>query len=72
MRGRQLLGSQRLRCAVNTLNYFSNQVFSFPLSLVGSFRGQNVLKEGEFVTPHSERVYCSCNRRGSYVHQVSL
>ena len=46
MRGRQLLGSQRLKCDVSTLNYFSNEVFSFPLSLVDSFRGRNVLKEG--------------------------
>ena len=37
MRGRQLLGSQRLRCAVSTLNYFSNEVHSFPLNLVCSF-----------------------------------
>ena len=51
MRGRQLLGSQRLKCAASTLNYFPNEVFSFPLNLVCSFRGQNVLKEGEFVTP---------------------
>ena len=34
MRGRQLFGSQRLRCVVSTLNYFSNEVFSFPLSFV--------------------------------------
>ena len=34
MRGRQLLGSQRLKCAVSTLNYFPNEVFSFPLYLV--------------------------------------
>ena len=47
MRGRQLLGSQRLRCAVSILNYFLIEVFSFPLSLVCSFRGRNVLKEGD-------------------------
>ena len=34
MRGRQLLRSQRLKCAVSTLNYFPNEVFSFPLNLV--------------------------------------
>ena len=40
-RGRQLLGSQRLRCAVSTLTYFPNEVYSFPFfwSLVYSFRG---------------------------------
>ena len=53
MRGRQLLGSQRLRCAVSTLNYFPNEVFSFPLNLVCSFRGRNVQKDGGFVTPPS-------------------
>ena len=57
MRGRQLLGSQRLRCAISILNYFLNEVPSFPLSLVCSFRGRNVLKEGGFVTPRSEKVY---------------
>ena len=72
MRGRQLLGSQRLRCAISTLNYFPNEVFSFPLSLVGSFRGRNVLKEGGFVMLRPERVYNMCNHRGAYVHQVSL
>ena len=44
MKGRQPLGSQRLRCAASTLNYFLIDVFSFPLSLVCSFRGRNVLK----------------------------
>ena len=72
MRRRQLFRSQRLRCAVSTLNYFPNEVFYFPLSLVGSFQGRNVLKEGGFVTPHPESVYGTCNRRGAYVHQVSL
>ena len=51
MRERQLPGSQRLRCAVSILNYFHIEVFSFPFSLVCSFRGRNVLKEGGFVTP---------------------
>ena len=68
MRGRQLLGSQRLRCTVSTLNYFPNEVFSFPLSLVCSFRGRNVLKEGGFVTPRPERVYDTGNRRGTHEH----
>ena len=57
MRGRQLLGSQKLRCAVSTLNYFSNKVISFPLSLVCSFRGRNVQRGEDFVMPRSERVY---------------
>ena len=69
MRGRQLLGSQRLKCAVSTLNYFSNEVLSFPLTLVCSFRGRNVLKEGGFVTPRPKKVYGMCNRRVAYVHQ---
>ena len=72
MRERQIHGSQRLRCAFSILNYFPNEVLSFPLSLVCSFLGRNVLKEGGFVTPHLERVYGTCNRRGAYVHQVSL
>ena len=74
MRGRQLLGSQRLRCAVSTLNYFPNEVFSFPLfwSLVYSFRGRNVLKEGGFVTPRLDEVHNTCNCKGAYVHQVPL
>ena len=38
-------GSQRLRCAVSILNNFRIEVFSFPLSLVCSFRGRNVLKK---------------------------
>ena len=46
MRGRQLLGSQNFRCVVSNLNYFPKEVFSFPLNLVCSFRGRNVLKEG--------------------------
>ena len=45
MRGRQLLGSQRLKCAASTLDYFPNEVFFFPLNLVCSFRGRNFLKE---------------------------
>ena len=65
MRGRQLLGSQRLRCAISILNYFPNEVPSFPLNLVGSFRGKKVLKEGGFVTPRPEKVYSTCNRRGT-------
>ena len=72
MRGRQLFGRQRLRYAVNTLNYFPNEVFSFPLNLVCSFRGQNVLKEGGFVTPRPEEVHSICNYRGAYVHRVPL
>ena len=56
MRGRKLLGSQRLRCSVSTLNDFPNEVFSFPLNLICSFRGQNVLKEGGFVTPRPKKV----------------
>ena len=65
MRGKQLLESQRLRCAVSILNYFSNEVLSFPLSLVCSFRGRNVLKKEGFVTPHPEKVYGTCNRRST-------
>ena len=55
MRGRQLLGSQRLRHAASTLNYFPDEVFSFPfsLSLVYSFRGRNVLKERGFCNASS-------------------
>ena len=64
----QLLGSQRLRCAVSTLNYFPNEVLSFPLSLVCSFRGRNVLKGKGFVTPSPERVYGTSNRRGTHEH----
>ena len=33
--------------------YFLNEAFSFPLSLVCSFRGRNVLKKGGFATPPS-------------------
>ena len=72
MRGKRLLGSQRLKCAANTLNYFLIEVFSFPLSLVCSFRGRNVLKEGEFVTPCPDKVHSTCNCRDTYVHQVPL
>ena len=59
MRGRQLLGSQSPRCAVSTLNYFWDEVFSFTFfsSLVYSFRGRNVLRGEDFVTPRPERVY---------------
>ena len=71
MRGRQLLESQRLRCDVSILNYSPNEVLSFPLNLVCSFRGRNVLKKGGFVTPHPEKVYSTCNCRGAYEHQVS-
>ena len=59
MRGRQLLGSQRPRCAISTLNNFSDEVFSFPFfwSLICSFRGRNVPKEGGFCnTPSRESV----------------
>ena len=69
MRGKKLLGSQRLRCVVSIPNYFPNEVLSFPLSLVCSFRGRNVLNEGGFVTPRPEKVYGMCNRRVAYVHQ---
>ena len=72
MRGRQLLGSQRLICAVSTLNYFPNEVFSFPLNLACSFRGRNVLKEGGFVTPRPDEVHSICSCMGAYVHQVPL
>ena len=72
MRGRQLLRSQRLRCAVSTLDYFPNEVFSLPLNLVCSFRGRNVLKDGGFVTPCPDEVHITCNCRGAYVHQVPL
>ena len=72
MRGKQLLGSQRFRCTVSTLNYFMIEVFSLPLSLVCSFRGRNVLKEGGFVTPRPDEVHSTCNCRDTYVHQVPL
>ena len=72
MRGRQLLGSQRLKCASSTLNYFPNEVFSFLWNLVCSFRGRNVLKERGFVTPRPYEVHSTCNCKGTYVHQVSL
>ena len=72
MRGKQLLGSQRFRCAVSILNYLLIEVFSFPLNLICSFRGRNVLKEGGFVTPRPDEVHCTCNCKGAYVHQVSL
>ena len=61
MRGRQPLESQRLRCAASTLNYFLIDVFSFPLNLVCSFRGRNVLKKGGFVTHCPEKVHSTCN-----------
>ena len=72
MRGRQLLGSQRLKCATSTLNYFLIEVFSFSLNLVCSFRGRNVLKEGGFVTPRLDEVHSTCNYKDAYVHQVPL
>ena len=72
MRGRQILGSQRLKCAASTLNYFLIEVFFFPLNLVCSFRGRNVLKEGRFVTPRPDEVHSTCNCKGAYVHQVPL
>ena len=68
MRGRQLLGSQRFRCAVSILNYFLIEVFSFLLNLVCSFRGRNVLKEGGFVTPRPDEVHSTCNSKGAYVY----
>ena len=68
MKGRQLPGSQRLRCVISMLNYFMIEVFPFPLSLICSFQGRNVLKEGGFVMPRPERVYGTCNRRVAYVH----
>ena len=72
MRERQLLGSQKLKCAASTLNYFPNEVFFFPLNLVCSFRGRNVLKEGGFVIPCPDEVHSTCNCKGAYVHQVPL
>ena len=72
MRGKQLLRSQRFRCTVSILNYFLIEVFSFSLSLVCSFRGRNVLKEGGFVTPRPDEVHSTCNCKGAYVHQVPL
>ena len=72
MGGKQLLGSQRFRCAVSILNYFLIEVFSFPLSLVCSFRGRNILKEGGFVTPRPDEVHRTCNCRDTYVYQVQL
>ena len=72
MRWRQLLESQRFKCAFNTVNYFPNEVLSFPLSLVCSFRGRNVLKEGGFVTPRPDEVHSTYNCRNAYVHQVPL
>ena len=68
MRGRQLLRSRRLRCAVSTLNYFPNEVFSFHWNLVCSFRGRNVLKDGGFVTPRPDEVHSTCNCKDTYVH----
>ena len=38
MRWKQLLRSQRFRCAVSILNYFLIEVFSFPLNLVVHFK----------------------------------
>ena len=72
MKGKQLLGSQRFRCAVSILNYFLIEVFSFPWNLVCSFRGRNVLKEGGFVIPRPDEVHSTCNCKGAYVHQVPL
>ena len=72
MRGRQLLGSQRLKCAASTLNYFLIEVFSLPWNLVCSFRGRNVLKEGGFVTLRPDEVHSTCNCKGAYVHKVPL
>ena len=69
MRERQLRGSQRLKYADSILNYILIELFSFPLSLVCSFRGRNVLNEGGFVTPRPKRVYDTWNRKVAYVHQ---
>ena len=59
MRERQLLGNQRPRCAVSTLNYFPNEVCSFAFfwSLVYSFEDEMFLRREDFVTPRPERVY---------------
>ena len=56
MRGRPLLRSQRLRCAVSTLTYFPHEVFSFPFlwSLVIHFEDEMFLRREEFVTPGPE------------------
>ena len=70
MRVRQLLGSQRLKCAASILNYFLIELFSFPFNLVCSFRGRNVLKNGGFVTPRPDEVHSTCNCKGAYLHQV--
>ena len=72
MRGKQLLGSQRFRCAISILNYFLIEVFSFPLNLVVHFEDEMFLKEGGFVTPRPNEVHSTCDCRGAYVHQVSL
>ena len=69
MRERKLPENQRLRCTISILNYFLIEVFSFPLSLVCSFQGRNVLKEGGFVTLCPKRVYGTSNHRVTYVHQ---
>ena len=69
MRERRLPEIQRLRCADSILNYFLIEVFSFPLSLVCSFRGRHVLREGGFVMLRPKTVYGTCNHRVAYVHQ---
>ena len=51
---------------------FYDEVFSFPLNLVCSFRGRNVLKEVGFVTPCPDEVHSTCNYKGAYMHQVPL
>ena len=51
---------------------FLLKYFSFPLNLVCSFRGRNVLKGGGFVTPRPDEVHSTCNCKGAYVHQVPL
>ena len=58
MKGRQLLGSQRPRCAISILTYSPDEVFSFPYfwSLIYSFRGRNVPKEGEFCNTPSREI----------------
>ena len=59
MRRRQLLGSQRPRCAISTLNYFPDEVWSFPSVLEFSFHFEDemFLRREDFVTPRPGRVY---------------
>ena len=62
------IGMVWFKYAVSTLNYFLIEVFSFPLNLVCSLRGRNVLNERGFVTPHPEKVHGTCNCRGTKCH----